>query len=153
MPRAALIPVAIALFALPAAAQELNPTVILAEVTSAVCEPIADVNSGSLIKKKLEVEAGINLKGVLKKLADAGLSGAASIDSTKYVNGLASDALAGEIASHRDCNLRIYDDFREPIKTWIANKDTNGAINSTGNCNNNTSGSGNTSTTNCTISN
>lgn len=134
-------------------AEDVDPIATLQRLTEAVCAPIANVNTGSVIKQKFEVEAGANLRGVLKNLADAGLNGAAGVDSTEYVNGLASDALAGEIASQRDCNLRVYQDFSGPIQDWISADKAGVTVNATGNCNVIITGDGGTTTQTCTTGN
>ena len=152
MKKTFLFAATIALICNPALSQQVDPIDALKELTTAVCEPIANINSGNLIKKKFDAEAAVNLEGVLKRFASVGLEGAASFDTTEYVNGLASDALAGEIGSQRDCNLRIYNDFSGPIKTWITSSSAGVSVSIDGDCDPVVTGNNAQVSQNCTIS-
>ncbi len=140
-----------AVFGASVIAQDLNPVEVLGDLTAAICAPVADINSGSVLKTYFEGEADARLNGALSKFVDLGLQGAGGFDSTEYVNGLASDVLAGEIKSQRDCNLRIYSDFSPRVQDWLLSDSKTATINSDGDCVVNSGGSQNSSSINCTI--
>ena len=103
-----------------AQADTLSPADLTKDMMVAVCGTEDNKNAGNLTKTSLDASAAVRLKGVLKSLADAGIEGAASYDTTEYVNGLAGDKLAGELRSIRECNLRVYSDMSPLIKEWMA---------------------------------
>lgn len=137
----------------PLAAQD-NPTEILVDVAQAICGVEDGKNQGKLTKTSFDAAAELRLKGVLKVVADAGLDAAASYNSTEYINGLANDALAGELKSIRDCNLRVFSDMSPVIIKWMEAKTGTGGggsviQNSNGDCVAQSSGSGNNVTVTC----
>ena len=85
------------------AQQAINPVEVLEDVSVAVCGVEDGKNQGQLTAASFDAAAELRLKGILKSVADAGVEAAASYNTTDYVNGLASDNLAGEL------NLLIQD--------------------------------------------
>lgn len=76
---------------------------------------------GSDQKVTIKGQAQAQLTGLLKKLADLGVSGAAEFNSEKYVSVLRSE-LGSELKSVRACREKVYEDFRKIIATGNTKK-------------------------------
>ncbi len=141
------------------AQQAINPVNVLEDVSVAVCGVEDGKNQGRLTAASFDAAAELRLKGILKSVADAGVEAAASYNTTDYVNGLASDNLAGELKSIRDCKLRVFQDFSPVIVSWMSQAKAGGQTgvtqSNTGDCGTNIAGvQGNTSVTvNCNANN
>ena len=69
---------------------------------------------GSSQKLELDGKAEAKLNGLLKKLTDMGISGAAKFSSMKYI-GLHQGDLAPEYKNIRACKLQIWNDLKNTI--------------------------------------
>ncbi|NKN39487.1 hypothetical protein HFC70_24370 [Agrobacterium sp. a22-2] len=69
---------------------------------------------GSAQKVEIKGEAKATINGLLKKLADLGIEGAADFSSEEYVGVLRSE-IGAELKSVRDCNQKVYADFSKII--------------------------------------
>ncbi|PSJ61123.1 hypothetical protein [Kumtagia ephedrae] len=124
------------MFSSPASAQE-TPQQIIQSMMAAVCGDFQ--NTGSANSLKIEGNAEAKLSGLMKKLADLGLSGAATFNSEDYVGVLRTE-VGSQLNSVRDCRLRVYGDLSPLLKEARQG----GSITNTGDGNANIIGSGNT---------
>ena len=72
------------------------------------------LEGGSSSTMSASGEAQAELTGLFKKLADLGITGAASINSEEYVGVLRED-LGEELQSARECKLAVLDSLKEAV--------------------------------------
>lgn len=104
----------------------------------AICGSFNYEGSSQTLTISGDVEAELN--GLVRKLVNLGVSGAANFESKKYINVL-HEELGGELKSVRDCNLIVWPDLKnlvtgQPTTNVVIDK----TINSNGNSNVNISG-------------
>lgn len=101
-------------FAAHAQAAELNEDALdaISRAANDICGEL--LQSGSSNQIEGSVEANVRLKGLMRELLDLGVGGAAGVDTEEFVNVAQSD-LAQELASMRDCRLRIWNDLKQAV--------------------------------------
>jgi hypothetical protein len=146
-----LLPVLILAVIPPAFSASLDPaqaTELITNTADRICNVV--LTHGEARSSEVRGEIKAQLSGLASKLADAGVSGAGSIVTEKYENVLRQD-LASMLNSNAQCKLRVFEDLQSKLipnsaseKNEPSGTSTRDTINSTGDCNINSAGSGNT---------
>jgi hypothetical protein len=98
-------------------AQELNPeqTNIIRDTAASICNTVRDVK-GQKSEVQIQGDVKATLSGVVKKLADLGVSGAGSLNREEF-EGLSRDATATALEGDRGCRERVFNKMFDLVKS------------------------------------
>jgi hypothetical protein len=85
---------------------------LITKTSDAVCGIVKTVGSYQDLKVKGDVKA--QLSGLVKQLADLGISGAADYNTDQYEGFVRSD-LAGAFQSAAECKFKVFDKLQEKM--------------------------------------
>lgn len=106
--RSLFLSVSIAFLPFGVSAQTLDreSIALIRETADSICGEI--MRDGSSRDIEIEGEVSAELKGLAKRLADAGIEGSARLEDGRYANVL-RDELGEELKSARDCRMKVFD--------------------------------------------
>jgi len=109
-----LVPILVCFSVLPAYPQSLDP-----EVRAAIREFADDIcgvymRSGGSNTQELRGEAKASVDGLIGKLVDLGVEGAATFEEEKYTN-VVRDDIAEELQDIRSCRIEIWKDLKDTL--------------------------------------
>lgn len=95
-----------------AQALDRDSLTMIGETATAICGEI--MQSGSNRDIEIAGEVNAELKGLAKKLADAGIEGTARLDDGRYANVL-RDELGEELKNARECRMKVFEKLMDRI--------------------------------------
>lgn len=96
-----------------------NALKVIDEFATKLCTSDAIQTNGSAQKIELTGSAKTELKGIIKKVADLGIKGAAKYQTTKY-EGLLQQDLANALTKRINCKLEVFNSLKDKlIPTYI----------------------------------
>jgi len=91
-----------------------NALKVIDEFATKLCTSDAVQTNGSAQKIELTGSAKTELKGIIKKVADLGIKGAAKYQTTKY-EGLLQQDLANTITKRINCKLEVFNSLKDKL--------------------------------------
>lgn len=85
---------------------------LITKTADEICSIVSHAGNYQGIKVKGEVKA--QLSGLIKKMADVGVSGAADFTADQYENVIQSE-LSSTIQHNADCKLKVFDRLQEKM--------------------------------------
>lgn len=87
---------------------------LVQETAQAICGEI--LNEGKNREIEIEGEVSAELRGLARRLADAGIEGSARLEDGSYA-GVLREELASERRSARECRIKVFDRLMDRIDT------------------------------------
>jgi hypothetical protein len=84
----------------------------ITKTADGICSIVSHAGSSQSLKVKGDVKA--QLTGLIKRLADLGISGAAEFTEDEYENVIQAD-LAATIQRNAECKLKVFDKLQEKM--------------------------------------